>query len=59
MSVTLLCLVKGNTLANAFPTHIDSNQLVGDLKEVIKESQRPFFDSVPTKDIKVMECDDS
>ncbi|PKY17480.1 hypothetical protein RhiirB3_467993 [Rhizophagus irregularis] len=29
MSVTLLCLVKGNTLANAFPVHIDSNQLVG------------------------------
>ncbi|PKK70554.1 hypothetical protein RhiirC2_849825 [Rhizophagus irregularis] len=37
MSVTLLCLVKGNTLANAFPVHIDSDQLVGDLKEAIKD----------------------
>jgi hypothetical protein len=34
MSVTLLCLVKGNTLANAFPVHIDSD---GDLKEAIKD----------------------
>ncbi|CAB4440900.1 unnamed protein product [Rhizophagus irregularis] len=33
MSVTLLCLVKGNTLANAFPAHIDGNTLVGDLKK--------------------------
>ncbi|CAB4413099.1 unnamed protein product [Rhizophagus irregularis] len=29
--------VKGNTLANAFPVHIDSDQLVGDLKEAIKD----------------------
>ena len=53
MSITLLCLVKGNTLANAFPVHIDGNSLVGDLKGVIKESQKPFFDSIPTKDIKL------
>ena len=53
MSITLLCLVKGNTLANAFPVHIDGNSLIGDLKGVIKESQKPFFDSIPTKDIKL------
>src|SRR3989337_639491 len=37
MSITLLCLVKGNTTANAFPVDIEKNQLVGHLKEAIKE----------------------
>ena len=37
MSITLLCLVKGNTLANAFPVDINKDQLVGHLKEAIKE----------------------
>src|SRR5438045_4251864 len=37
MPITLLCLVKGNTTANAFPVHIDGNSLVGDLKKVIRE----------------------
>ena len=37
MSITLLCLVKGNTTVNAFPVHIDGNSLVGDLKKVIRE----------------------
>ena len=53
MSITLLCLVKGNTTANAFPVDINKDQLVGHLKEAIKESQKPFFDSVPTKDLKL------
>ncbi|PKY13276.1 hypothetical protein RhiirB3_490602 [Rhizophagus irregularis] len=53
MSITLLCLVKGNTTASAFPDDINKDQLVGHLKEAIKESQKPFFDSVPTKDIKL------
>jgi hypothetical protein len=46
MSVTLLCLVKGSTLANAFPVHIDSNQLVGDLKEAIKAKKQNDFAGV-------------
>src|SRR5579871_6728865 len=37
MSITLLCLVKGNTTANAFPVDIEKDQLVGHLKEAIKE----------------------
>ncbi|PKC10512.1 hypothetical protein RhiirA5_498386 [Rhizophagus irregularis] len=37
MSITLLCLVKGNTTANAFPVDINKDQLVGHLKEAIKE----------------------
>ena len=53
MSITLLCLVKGNTTASAFAVDIDREKLVSHLKEAIKESQKPFFDSVPTKDIKL------
>ena len=37
MFITLLCLVKGNTTANAFPVDINKNQLVGHLKKAIKE----------------------
>ena len=43
MSITLLCLVKENALANAFPVHIDGNSLVGDLKEVIKAKKQNDF----------------
>src|SRR5579871_3949213 len=53
MSVTLICLVKGNTTAKAFAVDIDSGKLVSHLKYAIKESQKPFFDSIPTKDIKL------
>jgi len=52
MSITLLCLVKGNTLANAFPVDINKDQLVGHFKKAIKEKI-----DVPTnfkaKDLKV------
>ncbi|GES87004.1 hypothetical protein GLOIN_2v1580557 [Rhizophagus clarus] len=34
MPITLLCLVKGNTLVNAFPVHIDGSSLVGDFKKI-------------------------
>ncbi|GBB90267.1 hypothetical protein RclHR1_17160007 [Rhizophagus clarus] len=45
MSITLLCLVKRNTIANAFPVHIDGNSLVGDLKDAIKAKKAPEFDN--------------
>ena len=37
MSITLLCLVKGNTLANAFAVDIDREKLVSHLKDAIKD----------------------
>ena len=43
MSITLLCLVKENTLANAFPVDIDKDQLVGHLKKVIKAEKQNDF----------------
>ncbi len=48
-------------MANAFAIEIDSNKSISYLKEIIKESQKPFFDNVPTKDIKLWKveiCDD-
>ena len=53
MSITLLCLVKGNTLANAFPVHIDGNSLVGDLKKVIKAEKAPEFDNFAADRLKL------
>ena len=53
MSITLLCLVKGNTLANAFPVDIEKEQLVGHLKKVIKAEQPQTFANVDAKDIKL------
>ncbi|RGB36677.1 hypothetical protein C1646_666780 [Rhizophagus diaphanus] len=53
MSITLFCLVKGNTTANAFPVHIDKGQFVGDLKEVIKAKKAPEFDNFPADKLKL------
>jgi hypothetical protein len=53
MSITLLCLVKGNTLANAFPIHIDGNSLVGDLKEAIKAKKQNDFAGIDADRLKL------
>ena len=53
MSITLLCLVKGNTLANAFPVDIEKDQLVGHLKKVIKAEKAPEFDHFPADRLKL------
>ena len=37
MSITLLCLVKGNTTANAFEVDIEKDKSISKLKEAIKE----------------------
>ncbi|CAB4403526.1 unnamed protein product [Rhizophagus irregularis] len=46
MSITLLCFVKGNTIANAFPVDVEKDQLVGRLKKVIKAEKQNKFASV-------------
>ena len=53
MSITLLCLVKGNTLANAFPVDIEKDQLVGHLKKAIKAEKSPVFDNFPADELKL------
>ena len=53
MSITLLCLVKGNTLANAFPVDINKDQLVGHLKKVIKAEKQNDFAGVDADKLKL------
>ncbi|PKC12117.1 hypothetical protein RhiirA5_497186 [Rhizophagus irregularis] len=53
MSITLLCLVKGNTLANTFPVDINKDQLVGHLKEAIKVKKQNDFAGVDADKLKL------
>ncbi|PKC00698.1 hypothetical protein RhiirA5_505039 [Rhizophagus irregularis] len=53
MSVTLFCLVKGNTTANAFSVKISRDEPVSDLKEAIKSKNPQTFASVDAKDIQL------
>src|SRR5688500_4989626 len=53
MSITLLYLVKGNTLTNAFPVDINKDQLIGHLKKVIKAEKVPEFDNFPADRFKL------
>ncbi|GET59098.1 kinase-like domain-containing protein [Rhizophagus irregularis DAOM 181602=DAOM 197198] len=53
MSITLLCLVKGNTTASAFPIDINKDQLVGHLKKVIKAEKAPEFDNFPADKLRL------
>ncbi|RHZ60281.1 hypothetical protein Glove_355g96 [Diversispora epigaea] len=46
MSITLICLVKGSTFANAFAVDIDGSKLVGHLKEAIKAKNQNDFAGV-------------
>ena len=53
MTITLLCLVKGNKTASAFPVHIDGNSLVGDLKEAIKTKKHKTFHDVEADELRL------
>src|ERR1044072_7001835 len=53
MSITLLCLVKGNKTANAFAVEIDSGKLVSHLKDAIKAKKSPVFDNFPADELKL------
>ncbi|GBB96955.1 hypothetical protein RclHR1_02880021 [Rhizophagus clarus] len=55
--ITLSCLVAGEK--HSFPVDIDTNKVktVGHLKDVIKENQKPFFDNVAPKVLKLWKVD--
>ena len=53
MSITLLCLVKGNTLANAFAVDIDSEKLVSHLKKAIKAEKHKTFHGVEADELQL------
>lgn len=45
-SITLICLVKGNTSMNAFAVDIGSSKLISHLKEAIKSKKQNDFAGV-------------
>jgi hypothetical protein len=53
MSITLFCLVKGNTTANAFEVDIEKDKSVSHLKKVIKAEKAPEFDNFPADKVKL------
>ncbi|PKK63104.1 hypothetical protein RhiirC2_855241 [Rhizophagus irregularis] len=53
MSVTLFCLVKGNTLANAFEVDIEKDKSVSKLKEAIKAKKQNDFAGVDADKLKL------
>src|ERR1043165_6011095 len=46
MSITLFCLVKGNTTANAFEVDIEKDKSISKLKEAIKAKKQNDFAGV-------------
>src|ERR1051325_8983416 len=53
MSITLFCLVKGNTLANAFSIKISKDEYISELKKVIKEEKQNDFAGVDANKLKL------
>jgi hypothetical protein len=53
MSITLFCLVKGNTSVNAFSVKISRDEPISELKKAIKAENSQTFANVDAKDIKL------
>ena len=53
MSITLFCLVKGNTTANAFEVDIEKGKSISHLKKVIKAEKQNDFTSIDADKLKL------
>jgi hypothetical protein len=53
MSITLLCLVKGNKTANAFSVKISRDEPVSELKKAIKAEKQNDFAGVDADKLKL------
>ena len=53
MSITLFCLVKGNTSEKAFSVKISRDEPISELKKVIKAENAQTFANVDAKDLKL------
>ncbi len=53
MSITLFCLVKGNTLANAFSVKISREEPISELKKAIKAEKQNDFAGVDADRLKL------
>ncbi|GBC08874.1 hypothetical protein RclHR1_08450002 [Rhizophagus clarus] len=57
-TITLSCLVVGeNPYENVFKVDIDNNKTINRLKDAIKENQKPFFDNIASKELKLWKVD--
>ncbi|KAG0247041.1 hypothetical protein BG011_002154, partial [Mortierella polycephala] len=45
-TLTLFCVVNGESTSNAFPVEIESTKTIGDLKELIKVERTPEYDDI-------------
>nr|CAG8589745.1 13370_t:CDS:2 [Entrophospora candida] len=56
--ITLNCLVEGDDpYIQSFNVEIDKTKTVGELKQVIKNEQEPFFDNVAARDLELWKVD--
>jgi len=53
MSITLLCLVKGNTTANAFSIKISRDEPISELKKAIKAEKHKTFHGIEADELKL------
>ena len=53
MSITLLCLVKGNTTANAFEVDIEKDKSISKLKDAIKAKKQNDFAGIDADKLKL------
>src|SRR3954470_19234628 len=53
MSITLFCLVKGNTTANAFSVKISRDEPISELKKAIKAEKHKTFHGVEADELKL------
>src|SRR4051794_17296470 len=53
MSITLFCLVKGNTTANAFSVKISRDEPISELKKAIKAEKQNDFAGVDADKLKL------
>src|SRR4051794_28282679 len=57
-TTTLSCLVAGeNPYDNAFNIKVNKTETVSELKDAIKDNQKPFFDNVAPKELKLWKVD--
>ena len=56
--ITLSCLVAGeNPYDNAFNVKVNKTEAVSELRDAIKENQKPFFDNIAPKELKLWKVD--
>ena len=51
MSLTLFCVIDGDSPSQSFPVHIDSNRTIGELKKLVWAEKKRRLDSIDAADL--------